>query len=165
MSTTTSSKPVTPSQRGTEATSTVAAYLHLDNVKLLNTALLEVIAELVRTDSNIAQRVKDVYEQLATPKLSTRKATTRAPKAEKEPLVPIREIPTHHVSIIGKLDPYFLLDLYGTHQLERALSDYKKDRLQEAVQTVQKRNPGTKPNKSTKDGFIAYIVEYATNGK
>ncbi len=49
----------------------------------------------------------------------------------------------------GTVDPYLLHELYGAHQLQRALERHPLRKLQEACALVQERNPGTRPTKKT----------------
>ena len=54
------------------------------------------------------------------------------------------------------------MQVYGKHQLERALQEYSHDRLKQTALQIEARNPGTKPaNRGRRDSIIAYIVAYA----
>jgi hypothetical protein len=83
-------------------------------------------------------------------------------KAELPPLVPIRRIEGYRANPFAPPDPQFLIQLYGTHQLDRALQDYTLDMLKETATKVQADHPGTKPgSKAKKQSVIDYIVQYS----
>jgi hypothetical protein len=75
-------------------------------------------------------------------------------------LVPIKEIPGHEINIARALDPYFLLELYGAHQLRDALAEQTTANLREAVALVKERNKGSQPRGRTAAAIIDYIVEH-----
>lgn len=150
--------------------------------KRLHAALLEVAAELLASDAAFTARVLARYEQLAPPKRATTgggsrgsgraggSASTGTQRKKREkagaetddtPLEPIRDVPAQHVTLAGQVDPYWLLERYGAHQLARALNRHTLRELQGACKLVEARNPGTKPQRKTNSqDIIAYIVEY-----
>jgi hypothetical protein len=59
-------------------------------------------------------------------------------------------------------DPHEIIDVYGYHQLGRALQDYTLDMLKQTAAKVQAEHPDTKPkSKSSKAAVIDYIVQYS----
>jgi hypothetical protein len=78
-------------------------------------------------------------------------------------LIPIRHVEGHAINAAGKLDPYFLYEAYGAHQLRDALSLYPKIKLQEGAEVVEKRNPGTRANRKSKDTVIEYIIQHVVD--
>jgi hypothetical protein len=85
-----------------------------------------------------------------------------------EPLEPIKYIPDYEVKLGEAPDPYFLLEVFGAHQLERALKPRSVADLRKAAALVEARHPGTLPKpkgkakQPDKASLIAYIVEYVT---
>ncbi len=171
---------LTPAERTSRALAHAQATLpEGTNGKLLQAVLLEVAATALADDPAFAARVRARYAEVAPP--PTRRATKRgdsssggtgrrAPRATPkvsdllEPLVPIKHIPNYEITVEGPLDPYLLLEVFGAHQLARALNQRSPADLQKAVALVQARHPGTGPERSTsgkasKPALIAYIVE------
>jgi hypothetical protein len=59
------------------------------------------------------------------------------------------------------LNAYFLLEEYGRDQLRAVLDRMTQRRLREAVDSVQEREPGTRPASRTRNAdMIDYIVEH-----
>lgn len=136
-----------------EAAKFASSALDLSDLKRLAAALAEAAAEEVIRNRTFAERVRTLYSEIPE---------GRAAKMaqDEEPLVPIRQGEWKPINPGAPLDPYFLLNLYGSHQLERALSRYTLVKLKEASAAVEARNPGTKPaNRGQKAAIIAYIVE------
>ena len=167
-STTASGIALTPTQQMTEAAERARErLLEATNVKLLQVALLQIAAEAVASDPAFADLVRRRYLEIAPPpkkiaRGGTRKASA-VPKVSDyvESLTPIKHVPNLEVSLEAPPDPYFLLDVFGAHQLERALKPRSVADLRKAAAIVEQRHPGTMPKgKVTKPGWIAYIVQY-----
>lgn len=153
------SGPLTVAQRAAAAAQQAAELLHLDDIKALAATLAEEALESLQRDPAFAARVLQRYATLARPTSRPKRARSQ-PVDSAEDLTPIRHIGGHPANPGAPPDPYYLYDLYGAHQLRRALSRYKLPELRLATQLVQERNPGTKPsNKSKRDPLIDYIVE------
>lgn len=157
----------TPAQRTVTALERAqTTFPELTNAKLLQAILLEVAAEASVRSTNFADQVRKRYAE-ATP-AKPMKGQGAKPKptpkvsAILEPLTPIKYIPNLEITLAGPLDPFFLLEAYGSHQLARALSGHSPADLRRAVTLVQERNPGTAPTSKTSKGLIAYIVAYVT---
>lgn len=154
-------RPRTPTQRGSDAVKRVAAQLGLDDVKLVTAALLIVAADIVEHAPHIRDEVQKEYRELAA------SARARPPKVS-EPeveLVPLRRIEAHEINIAAPLDPHFLLNLYGSHQLAAALRRYPKKKLLDAVAQVQRHHPNAKPKaKATNAQLVEFIVEHVVSG-
>jgi chromosome partitioning protein len=170
---------LTPAERTSRALTHAQATLpEGTNGKLLQAVLLEVAAAALADDPAFAARVRARYAEVAPP--PAKRATTkggsgtgstgrRAPRATPkvsdllEPLVPIKHIPNYEITVEGPLDPYLLLEVFGAHQLARALNQRSAADLQKAVALVQARHPSTGPErksgKASKPALIAYIVE------
>jgi hypothetical protein len=76
-------------------------------------------------------------------------------------LVPIRrDLPWHPIDPFAPPDPAYLIQVYRSHQLDRALQEYTLPILKRTADVVQAAHPGTKPrNKSVKQSVIDYIVQ------
>lgn len=142
-----------------KAAKLAGAALDLKDLKRLAAALAEAAAEEVVRNRAFADRVRALYAEVP--------ASTRKPPgvtAFDIDLVPIRRIEGREIDPAAPLDPYFLLDLYGPAQLEKALGLFPLAKLKEASATVERRHPGTKPtNRGSKAALIAYIVDRLTN--
>jgi hypothetical protein len=137
-----------------EATKLASAALDLDDLKRLAVALTEAAAEEVVRNRTFANRVRTLYAEIPT---STRKVIGAT--ALDSDLVPIRRIEGRAFDPAAPLDPYFLLDLYGPHQLEKALNLFPTVKLKEASAKVEQQHLGTKPeNRGSKAALVAYIV-------
>lgn len=154
-------KPLTVTQRTAEATREVAETLGLQDLKRVAAALSEAAAEGVRKNTAFAAHVRKLYEEMA-PKpaaTSTRKrsqAKTSAPDIE---LIPIKQV-EGILNPAAPPDPYFLVDLYGPHQLRLALTRYTPARIREAVAPVKSRSGGARPSGTSRQALIDYIVEH-----
>lgn len=172
MSTSVQSKPLTLQQRAAAATARAAELLRLDDIKRLAAAVAEVAADELLRDPDFAQRVRGRYEQLAprkpvrtTPRPATapRRATAAATASPDDDLVIIKQVDPRNLPQVGLVDPYFLHEIYGAHQLRRALERHPLRKLQEASALVEERNPGTRPTKKTdKAAIVDYIVAHVT---
>lgn len=162
-SSTTVRTPTYP-QRVTLAAESVAQYLHLDDPKRLSAAIVEIVAEEVTRNPSMASRIRNRYDELALPKRrrgsSARNTVTKPPKPMRT-LVPLKIVETGDVNIGAALDPYRLYEVYGAEQLADALDEHTLASLQEAMECVQERHPGTKPtNKGRRQTIIEYVVRY-----
>lgn len=169
ISPTSSAIVLTPTQRMAAAVGNAqAAIPEATNAKLLQAVLLEFAVDTLIADSAFAARVRSKYEgdvaASKKPPAGGRERGNRAvPKVSDyvEPLVPIKRVPNHEISLDASPDPYFLLDVYGAHQLERALKPRSLATLRESGAIVEQRHPGTMPKgRATKAGLIAYIMQY-----
>lgn len=151
-------------QRGVDATKSLREALHLPNdvndTAILGTALAEVAAREIRRNQQFGDEVRRTYEDLKAQQASTGKQGTQ--QEELAPLVPIRRIEGYEADPFSPPDPAFLIQLYGHHQLARALQDYTVDKLKMTAAQIEQRHPGTKPtNRGRRDALIAYIVDYS----
>jgi hypothetical protein len=160
MSSTIKSKPLTIAQRSAAAAQQAAEILGADDLKRVGVALAEAALEGMRRNPSFAAHVRQLYESMAP-----RRAITE-PKRSKSrvELVPIRQLDVE-INPAAPPDPYLLLELYGPEQLPRALEPYSAPRLRETVKHLQTRHPGTKPQGTTKQAVIDYIVYHATASK
>lgn len=161
MSASLASKPLTLSQRVAEAQRCAAEALHSDDTKRATAALLETALEEMRRNPGFALRVHGRFDELAP----ARQPRARQAKTIKKPykeLIPIKQIEGQTFDVSAALDPYFLLDLYGADQLTEALDQHPTSNVREAVEMVQERHPGTKPQGRSKSALIAYVVRYVT---
>lgn len=138
-----------------EAAKLASSVLDLADLKRLAAALAEAAAEEAIHNRAFAERVRALYAEVP--------GSGKAHPLQEAPLVPIRQGDWRPYDPGEALDPYFLLDLYGDHQLAQALNRYTLVKLKEASAAVEARNPGTKPaNRGQKAAIIAYIVEKLT---
>jgi hypothetical protein len=139
--------------------------LGANDPKRVATTLVEMAVEEAQRNDRFRERVRVLYDSLAPAKAPTR-ANNRQPRATLMNLVPVKEIPGRRFDISAPPDPYFLQELFGDSQLPLALTEFSVAGLQEAVEIVQERNPGTKPKGKTKKALVEYIVQNvaATNG-
>jgi hypothetical protein len=167
MSTATSSKPVTQSQRIASAAEQIGTALGLDNHKLLGAILAEAAAQEARRNAAFAEHIREMYLAEAKPTRQARSARQpKQPKLPKPELRPIKRVESHEINIAAALDPYYLYEVYGADQLPLALDEFTVTKLKEAVEAVQKRHPGTKPtNSRNKPAVIDYIVRYVVKGR
>lgn len=154
------SKVHTVQQRSVEATSRLRTLVGRDDLKLLSTAVAEAAAEEAKQNSAFTQRVRALYDELASLK-DVRTSRSRKASEDDVPLVPIGHIEGRKIDPAAPLDPYFIFQLYGKDQLRRALSRYSLANLKEGLAQVERRNPGTKPrSRASKQAIIDYIFEH-----
>lgn len=155
-------KPPTYAQRATAAAATAAERFAFTDEKRMQAALAEVAVDELARNPSFAVRVRDRYEELAPQKASKAPKAPKAQKAQKAKLVPIKELPGFQLDATRRMDPWFILEYFGERQLETALRMQTIGNLREAITVVEERFPGTTPKgKLTKEGAIAYILEYA----
>lgn len=143
-----------------EAAKLAGSALDLHDLKRLSIALAEAAAEEVIRSRTFAERVRALYESVPA---TVDSRGNSSPSALTLDLVPIKPLDGRWVDPSTPLDPYFVLDTFGPHQLERALAIFPLTKLKEASAAVEARNPGTKPtNRGQKAAIIAYIVEELT---
>ncbi len=152
-------------QRGIDATKNLREALNLPTIvgdtTILGTVLAEVAAEEGMRNPQFASEVRRRYEEAMTQRKPVRVATGQV--QELPPLVPIRRIEGGYKrDPFLPPDPAYLVQLYGRHQLVRALQDYLVDSLKQTAAQIERQHPGTKPsNRGRKDALIAYIVAHA----
>ena len=157
MSTTLS--PLTLRQRSAEATARLREVLDLDDLQLLSTALAEVATDEATRSPLFADRIRNVYKDLQSLK-GTRPLRAKKKKTSEVELVPVGSVEGRKFDPYAPLDPNYLYQLYGGHQLRAALSRYSVVKLKEAAAKIEKEHPGTKPaSRARKDAIIDYIVE------
>jgi hypothetical protein len=163
---TTTTKPLSVKQRGETATQSLRQALNLPaatgDAAVLGTALAEIASEESTRNTRFADAVRERYRELMAQQPAPKPGST-SPKEELPPLVPIRRIEGYRADPFKPPDPRFLIQLYGHHQLARALQDYTLEMLKETAVKVQQEHPGTKPtSRSNKKAVIAYIVEHSS---
>ncbi len=158
MSTAVKSKPLTVAQRAAAAAQQAAEMLGADDVKRVGAALAEAALEGMRRNPSFLAHVRQLYESMAP----RRTAAEPRRNSQRVQLVPIRQLDVE-INPAAAPDPYLLLDLYGPEQLPLALQPYTLSRLKDSVGHVQKRHPGTKPDGTSKQAVIAYLIRYAVN--
>lgn len=130
-----------------------ALVLNLDDTKRLGIALAEAAAQEAERNGAFAALVRELYAVLQP----------QAPKpkpAQRPELVPIKRIEGRELDAAGKLDPYFLHEVYGAHQLRTALERYPLAKLKEGADLVEARNRGAKANRRSKETVIDFIVRH-----
>ena len=155
-------KPLSVKQRGDKATLSLRQTLGLPattgDTAVLGTTLAEVASEESLRNARFADAVRERYHDLMAQQLPQKQGQ----KKELPPLVPIRRIEGYRADPFSPPDPHFLTQLYGSHQLDRALQDYTLDKLKETAAKVQAAHPSTKPRtKASKQAVIDYIVEHS----
>jgi hypothetical protein len=139
----------------------LALPVDVSDTTILGTALAEVAAEEILRNAHFGRAVRERYDELVALQKRPRSQASRQTK-ELPPLVAIRQDLGYR-----KIDPFappdlqFLMQVYGGHQLDRALQEYTLDLLKRTADIIQARHPKTKPTSRTcKDALIAYIVEH-----
>lgn len=139
--------------------------LNLNDSKLLGIALAYAASEEIEHNVHFAAQVRTVYEALASASNGTgsKGRGSVGAKAPAVNLMPMKHVEGYELNLAAPLDPYFLYEVYGSHQLPVALDLFSVNRLKEASALVQERNAGTKPaNRSSKQALIDYIIHYVT---
>lgn len=152
----------------TSAARSLAYLLNVDDTNRLSLAVLLAASDEIEQNSRFAARVRAMYEQLPTktPRGSVGSAKGDASKILTSTLQPIRHVEGREINPAAPLDPYFLLEVYGAHQLRQALELFPLSKLKEGVEAVIERNPGTKPtSKSSKVSVIDYIARYVAGSE
>lgn len=158
-------KAPTATQRASSAAAKAAERFKFTDEKRMLAALSEIALDEMERNASFALRVRSRYEELA-PQKGPRAARMPRPAgtspASKPKLVPIKEFPGFELDATRPLDPWFIIEYFGKDQLETALRIQTVGNLRKAIPFVEERYPGTAPKgKVTKDGLIAYILEYA----
>src|SRR5690348_7323981 len=140
-------KKMTAAQRNKLATQGIATILDVTDVKAAVTAALETVYERFTWDSDLRERVREKYLEIAALSPIT------PPKLDLGPVpFPIRSVGLDNYTPYGKFDPYQLEWTYGVDQLRAVLARGTQNDLREAIDIVQARNPGTKSaSRSRKD--------------
>jgi hypothetical protein len=149
-------------QRGADATANLRQSLNLPVVDgdafAFGAALAEIAAEESTRNTRFADALRARYQDFIAQQPAAKRGTS---KAELPPLVPIRRMEGYRADPFSPPSPQFLTQLYGEHQLDRALQDYTLDMLKETSAKIEAAHPGTKPrSKSSKQAVIDYIVRY-----
>ena len=159
--------PTTPAVTAASAARSIAFLLSVDDANRASLAVLLAAADEIEQNSRFAARVRAAYDLLPPSKAPRPTGSSRTSDAEKiltSTLTPIRHVEGHEINLAAPLDPYFLLEVYGAHQLREALDLFPLAKLKEGVEAVMERNPGTKPkSKSSKAAVVDYIVQYASD--
>lgn len=160
--TTTTPKPLTYAQRLSVAAVQANERLHFTDEKRMQAALAEIALDEMNRNPSFAVRVRNRYEELKPERRTSQRITDPKGKPTKTKLVPIKELPGFQLDPARRIDPWFILEYYGTTQLEPALRLQTLANLKQAITVVEERYPGTAPKgKVTKEGAITYIMEYA----
>lgn len=155
-----SAKTVTPT--ATTAARSLAFLFNVEDASRVSLAVLLAAADELEQNPRFAARVRTLYEQLPAkaPRGTGASGKGDAAKILASTLQPIRYVEDREINPAAPLDPYFLLDVYGAHQLRQALDLFPLAKLKEGAEAVMERNPGTKPkNKGSKPAVIDYIVQ------
>src|SRR5258708_1715358 len=154
MSATVDTQTMTVQERSALATRTLCQALGLGkakpaDLKFLALALTEIAAAEIKDRAGFGERINAAFEQVRANYSTKTKGTGASGKgkstgASMKPLVPIGNVDPAKFAPSARTDPYALLDLYGSHQLEAALSRYPASELKKAAALVEERKPGTK---------------------
>ncbi|MBA3823150.1 MAG: hypothetical protein H0X24_04485, partial [Ktedonobacterales bacterium] len=112
MSTVTSEPPkLTIQQRSQQNAERIASELGLDNLKLVNVAVLEAALKEIEKNKEFAQLVRQVFERLAPPKVPAKVPSNNKAKGGlyKTTLVPIGVVEGHRIDLSAAPDPFFLV--------------------------------------------------------
>lgn len=120
------------------------------------TAALEAVSERLIRDAEFQQSFRRAYEELAT--LGAPKQNgTGSPVPRPKPA----SAGTPRYNPLAKLNPYDMAQRYEHSDLRAVLENISQALLREGVDTVQSRNPGTKPASRTKKAdMVDYIIEH-----
>lgn len=144
-----------------DAAKHIGEVLGLTNSKRLGTSLASALVEEIERNPAFVDRVRTYYNdvpQVVTPK---REPKSRMPKTALVDLVPIKHVEGFEFNPAAPMDPYLLLEAFGTKQLLTILDALPTAKLKESAAKVEKRNPGTKPtSRSQKAALIEYISTY-----
>jgi len=158
-------RPATLRQRGVDATRVLREALNLppgaSDAHVL-TALSEIAAEEGRRNPRFAEAVRGRAGELAAQHGSSVKPTKTTTSGALPPLVPVRQLGGfREIDPFKPPDPPFIVQVFGHHQLARALQDYTLDKLKQASAEIERQHPSTKPaSRTRKADLIAYIVEH-----
>ncbi len=151
---------MTMQQRSQQNAEKIASELGLDNLKLVNVAVLEAALEEIEKNKEFAQLVRRAFDQLTPPKVKAPSKNKAKGGIYKTTLVPIGTVEGHRIDLGAAPDPFFLVKLYGMHQLYTALDEYSTTILKRSVAEQMVLHPGTKPkNKTNKEDIIAYLID------
>ncbi|MGH9637406.1 MAG: hypothetical protein ACRD72_21440 [Candidatus Angelobacter sp.] len=152
----------TPAQRCNAAVERAQQALpDAGNAKLLQAILLEEAARKVAEDHAFADVVMSRYQQSAPMRVKGGRQSRPLPRASDiaEPLVAVNPIPDYEIQLRAAPDPYFILQVFGSHQLAKALNQRSLPDVRKAAKMVEERNPGKHPAARTKAGLIAFIMD------
>jgi hypothetical protein len=118
-------------QRAAQATTKLREVLHLDDLKVLSTALAEAAADEAVANPAFADRILSIYRELLSLR-ATRPLRNDRNAALQVQLAPIAGMDINDFDPYAPLDAYLLLRLYGSHQLRAALSGFTLAKLKQA---------------------------------
>jgi hypothetical protein len=148
-------RPMSASRRKTLATEELLRTLETTDQTAALTAVLEAVNDQLNWDTAFRQKVRQRFEELTA--LSAPKQKVDLGPAP----TPISGRGTAGYSGFAKLNPYHLLDEYGRDQLRAVLERMPQRRLREAVDSVQEREPSTRPSSRSRNAdMIDYIMEH-----
>jgi hypothetical protein len=156
------SPKMTVQQRSQQNAEKIATELGLDNLKFVNVAVLEAALREIGKNKEFAQLVRQTFEQIAPPKTKPKAISSNKGKGGlyKTRLVPIGTVEGHRIDLSAAPDPFFLVKLYGMHQLYDALDEYSATELKRSVAEQMALHPNTKPKtKTKKEDIIAYLID------
>lgn len=160
-----STAPAKQKLSAASATQQAAFLLDLPDVKRLGIALAEAAADEIAKNEAFAGKVRTLYEAMVSE--GAPKSTNKSKKiTNASPLIPVKPVEpgSLEVSLAKPLDPYWLNEVFGSHQLREALDGYSIPKLKEGAAIVEQRT-GVKPiSKTKKIALIDYIVEQVTVG-
>jgi hypothetical protein len=158
-------KPLTATERATQATAQLRELFGFENLKAMSIAIAEVAAQEAKINPAFAERIQQVYHEVE--KTVRRQGTSKAKRMVDRPkLTPIAKVEGYVPDPFAPLDPYFMLKIYGVEQFPLALEEQTLVSLKFAAKKLMESHPGTKPTSmARKDDVIAYIVEIVTKDK
>jgi hypothetical protein len=158
----TTPKALSTQERTRVAIQRLRELINADDMKLLNAAIAEAAAAEAARNADFRATLRRVYEDLRAHASSA----ARSQRSREQPAVALIPLPGSEgarFDPFAPLDPYALLRLYGSQQLQAALSNYSIVALRQAAAVVRQKRPGTKPADARKaDSIIAYIVQNLT---
>jgi hypothetical protein len=157
------SPKMTMVQRSQYNAERIASELGLDNLKVVNFAVLEAALQEIEHNKEFAQLVKRAFEQFAPAKKSSKRQSSK-PNSKGNvyttPLVPIGIVEDYRLDLSRPPDPFFLVKVYGMHQLYQALDEHNLASLKRSVAEQMALHPNTKPKtKTKKEDIIAYLID------
>jgi hypothetical protein len=178
-----SAAKVSPSQAvqdlAVDATSKIRQVLGLNELtpaelKRLSAAVAVAAAEEIARDAMFAQKIRRLFEDMTpsrrakspkgtpSPQASPRQKKTMDEILANDGLTPITDHIDHKYDPSAPPDPKFLLQLYGSAQLYKALDRFSTEALRRTIAVMVKEQPGlAKPKaKATKEEIIEFIIAH-----
>jgi|GEM_PF-4462574 len=162
MTTASTTRTLTPSQRSAAAVGRVAQRLAIEEIRALSAALAEVAADEVEKNTGFAERVKRRYQEMkAKPSRASQSPKSSLPKrGGPQPRVAAGRTPGEHIDIVSPTDPRTLVPLYG-QDLEAHLEEYSVRALWDMARVLTPHVGEKAPaQKSGRAALIAYILRY-----